>query len=181
MSQSEQVEDIYNPRTFMPKEGHYSTSDYERIRQLFPIAHEAIPRCFVDPRSLPGYLPPKVYLGWYIPKHSEGVVNLGKEHFPEMIKFESGKIMSDGYIFDRLPICIRTHYQVPEKDHDQVDVVDVTMKPSLGGLGGLAVVVGNNHNGWLSQDLVERISDDLFDGQQPSWYLCPYEWGFLRL
>ncbi|KAF8867490.1 hypothetical protein BD779DRAFT_1478238 [Infundibulicybe gibba] len=180
MSQPERVatvENLYDPNTFMPKGDSYNRGDYGRIRKLFPIAYTDVPRCLVDPRVFPKYIPPKIYLGWYIPGHSKGVINIAKEHFPEMTKLKSGRIKSDGFIFDQLPKFIRTHYQVPEREQGRVDVVDVTMK---GSVGGLAVVVGSNIDGWLSEDLVERISNDLFNGQQPMWYIDPYKWGFVQ-
>ncbi|KAF8877492.1 hypothetical protein BD779DRAFT_1557201 [Infundibulicybe gibba] len=178
MSQSDQIEDLYNRNAFMPKGERYDDDDATRIRNFFPIAYEGVPRCLVDPRVFPGRIPPRIYLGWFIPGHSEEVVCIAKKNFPEMIKLKSGKIKSDGFIFDQLPKFIRAHYQVPEEEHDRVDVVDVTMNESSA--DGLAVVVGSNIGGWLSEDLVERISDDLFDGRPPMWYIDPCKWCFTR-
>ncbi|KAF8889889.1 hypothetical protein BD779DRAFT_1785271 [Infundibulicybe gibba] len=177
MSQSTQVESPHNPRTFMPKGKRYTQADYGRIRKLFPITYGDIPRCLVDPRALPGYIPPMVFLGWYIPEHSEGVVNLAKKHFGDLLKFENGYPMSDGFIFTGIPDFIRKHYQVPEEECDRVDIVDITMRETDDGIG---IVIGDNMKGWLHEDLVERISNDLFNGQQPVWYLNPDAWQVTR-
>ncbi|KAF8877494.1 hypothetical protein BD779DRAFT_1557208 [Infundibulicybe gibba] len=178
MSQPEKVEDPHDRNAFMPRGKRYDRDDSRRIRNFFPIAYEDVPRCLVDPRTFPGRIPPRIYLGWYMPEHNMGVVRIAKENFPEMVKLKSGRIKSDGFIFDQFPKFIRTHYQVPEKEQDRVDIVDVIMNQSVA--DGLAVVVGSNLGGWLSEDLVERISNDLFDGRPPVWYLDPCKWSFTR-
>ncbi|KAF8879606.1 hypothetical protein BD779DRAFT_1147484 [Infundibulicybe gibba] len=82
----------------MPTKGnHYNQSDYEHIRDFFPIPFENIRRYLVDPRVFPGY----------IPQH-------------EMIELKTGRVKSDGFIltFNQLPNPAHIHCQIPEKYHD---------------------------------------------------------------
>ncbi|KAF8879601.1 hypothetical protein BD779DRAFT_1474250 [Infundibulicybe gibba] len=147
MSQSEQIDIFTTPASSCPQE--------TIIREL----------CLAEPQVIPGYLRPKVYLGWYIRRHHKGIIHLAKEHFSEMLRRKDGQFR-----------CICERYRVPEGKRHQVDVVDVVMK----GRNGLAVVIGNNIDGRLSKDLIKQISNDLFKGRRPVWSLDPYDWEFVR-
>ncbi|KAF8868827.1 hypothetical protein BD779DRAFT_1793253 [Infundibulicybe gibba] len=72
LNQSKKVKDLYGPNAFMHKGECYNQDNLRRIRNFFPIAHKDVPGCLVDPQGLPGHNPPRIYLGWQIPRHSKG-------------------------------------------------------------------------------------------------------------